>query len=93
MSGLINTGIDYQNRALSGFVRESAEQKEIDSANKELAASRKAQKKTMGVQGAIAGGMVASAMGAELGGEIGSIGGPLGIVAGMGLGYLFSQLF
>ncbi|MFA6509929.1 MAG: hypothetical protein WCV62_05690 [Candidatus Peribacteraceae bacterium] len=89
MSGLINTGIDYQNRALSGFVRESAEQNEIDSANKELDSARKAQKTQMAVTGTTSGAMV----GAYVGAEYGSVGGPWGAVIGAGLGYLFSQLF
>lgn len=65
MAGLLNVGADYQNRALSGFIRASAEQQEIDTANKELAASRKAQKSQMAVQGAVLGGFL-------LGGPVGA---------------------
>lgn len=89
MAGLINTGTDYKNRALSGFVRTSAEQEEIDTANEGLRSARKAQKATMSAQGVVVGGMAGSYLGAQ----IGAIGGPAGMVIGAGLGYLFSQLF
>ena len=100
MAGLINVGTDYKNRALAGFVRTSAEQEEIDTANEQLRSARKAQKATMGAQGAMVGGTLgylgatsATMAGTELGASLGAWAGPIGIVAGAGLGYLFSQLF
>jgi hypothetical protein len=100
MAGLINVGADYSNRALSGFIRESAEQSEIDTANNELSASRKAQKTAMGVQGSMLGGVggylaatSATAGATELGASLGAWAGPVGAIAGAGLGFLFSQLF
>lgn len=43
MSGLIQTGTQYQNTAISGLVRESAEQQKIDIANQQLNAQAKMQ--------------------------------------------------
>lgn len=43
MPGLIGVGEDYKNKALSGFVRESAEQQKINQANKETEAAEKQQ--------------------------------------------------
>lgn len=51
MSGLIATGEQYKDKALSGFIRESAEEQKIDEAN----ADREAQKQTQTV------GMISSA--------------------------------
>ena len=41
MSGLIQTGTQYQNTAISGLVRESADQQKIDIANQQLNAQAK----------------------------------------------------
>jgi hypothetical protein len=89
MAGLIGTGLDYQRNALGGFVRESAEQQQIDEANTRLKAERRAQKATMGAEGAVIGGLG----GWYAGASIGAIGGPAGMLIGAGVGYLFSQLF
>jgi len=51
MSGLIQTGEDYKSKALSGFIRQSADEQKIDEEN----ADREAQKETQTV------GMVSSA--------------------------------
>jgi hypothetical protein len=99
MAGVISTGINYKNQALSGFVRESAEQQQIDQANSELKANKKVQdvqQKTEGTMvGATVGYMASSALlsGTALGTELGSWAGPIGMVVGAGLGYLFSDLF
>ncbi len=96
MPGLIDVGTDYKNRALSGFVRESEEQKQIDITNEELDARRRAQSAQLGAQGAIFGGIGGYMLaGTEMvkGMELGSIAGPLGIVIGAGAGFLFSRLF
>jgi hypothetical protein len=55
--GIITTGLDYENKALSGFVRASSDQEQIDMANKKLKAERKAQQATLGAEGAVVGGM------------------------------------
>jgi hypothetical protein len=47
MSGLIATGEDYQSKAMSGFIRESAEEQKIDEENKNLAAQQ--QQQTIGM--------------------------------------------
>lgn len=47
MSGLIQTGVNYESNALSGFVRESAQQKEIDDANRQIQAQKKMQENQM----------------------------------------------
>ncbi len=41
--GLIGTGLGYQNNAISGFIRESAEQQDIDIENQKLKAEKKMQ--------------------------------------------------
>ena len=43
MGGLIGTGISYENSALSGMVRESQEQQQIDMANKQMHQQEDAQ--------------------------------------------------
>jgi hypothetical protein len=86
MAGLINTGIGYKNRALSGMVRQSAEEKRIEEANKELDAAEKNQTATMTISGAASGAMIGAQMG-------GASYGPAGAVAGAALGFLFSRLF
>ncbi len=48
MSGLIQTGTQYQNTAISGLVRESADQQKIDIANQQLNAQAKMQDIQMG---------------------------------------------
>lgn len=88
MAGLINTGSDYAGRALSGFVRESAEQQEIDATNEQLKSARKAQKTSTTVSATTSGAMIGGYAAAGT-----SVGGPAGAVIGAGLGYLFSQLF
>jgi uncharacterized membrane protein len=82
MAGMLNIGTDYKNRAISGFVRQSAQQSEIDRANDQLDAAEKAQSASMGSQGAAAGGTLGF-----------MVGGIPGMVAGAGLGFLFSRLF
>ena len=47
MSGLIQTGEDYKNKALSGFIRQSAEQQRIDQSNADREAQQKAQTVSM----------------------------------------------
>lgn len=89
MAGLISTGLEYQNKALSGFVRESAQQNEIDATNRQLEDAKKAQEATQTSMLTVAGGMG----GAYLGAQIGAIGGPWGMVAGAAIGFLFSKLF
>lgn len=43
MSGLIATGEAYKDKALSGFIRQSAEQQKIDEENANLEAQQKQQ--------------------------------------------------
>jgi len=43
MAGMIGVGEGYKNQALSGFIRESAEQQKIDQANKDLEAQHNEQ--------------------------------------------------
>ena len=43
MAGLIGVGEDYKNKALSGFIRESADEQKINQANKDLAAQQQLQ--------------------------------------------------
>ena len=96
MAGLIDTGTDYKNRALSGFIRESADQEKIDVANDELSAQRKIQKAKTSAEGAMIGGLGGYMLGTSswaAGAELGAAGGPLGVVIGAGLGFMFSQLF
>jgi hypothetical protein len=52
MNGLIGTGQDYKSKAMSGMIRESAEQQKIDEENKNLAAQQQAQTTTEVVSGA-----------------------------------------
>jgi hypothetical protein len=64
MAGLIDTGEMYKNNALSGFVRESAEQQKIDQENKELDAQQQQQTTrnvTSGVSAAISIGLLIAA--------------------------------
>ena len=66
MAGLINTGLGYQNSAMSGFIRESSEEAQRDKENKQLALAQKNQNLTMLSQAAGIGASVYS--GANLGG-------------------------
>ncbi len=50
MSGLIQTGTQYQNTAISGLVRQSADQQKIDIANQQLNAQAKMQDIQMGTE-------------------------------------------
>lgn len=59
MAGLIDVGVGYKNAALSGFVRESAIQQQIDQANAQLAAQRSIQGTQMGTELGILGGSAA----------------------------------
>lgn len=43
MASVISTGLGYQQSALSGMIRESAEQQKIDAFNKQSEAQSKAQ--------------------------------------------------
>lgn len=53
--GLIGTGLSYENNALQGMIRESAEQQQIDEANRQIKAQKSMQKKqTIGQLGGIA---------------------------------------
>ena len=38
MAGIIGTGLSYQQNAMSGMIRESAEQQKIDEANNQIKA-------------------------------------------------------
>lgn len=89
MSGLINTGTNYRNNALSGFVRNAAMQREIDQANDTLDAQAKAQR----TQNTVTSTALGAGAGWLIGAKIGSVGGPLGAAIGAGAGFLFSQLF
>jgi hypothetical protein len=89
MGGMISTGTEYKNQALSGFIRESAQEEEMDRANKEHEANKKVQKVQQQTTTAMAGATVGWMVGAEMG----TWGGPIGMVVGAGLGYLFSSLF
>ena len=89
MAGLVGTGLDYQNRALSGFIRKSAQDEEIDQANKELEERRSSAKKSNTATMTVAGGMAGAELGAMYGGEGG---GPYGAAAGAVIGYLFGNM-
>lgn len=51
MNGLISTGEDYKNKALSGFIRESADEQKRSQANKDLAARQREQTISMAASG------------------------------------------
>lgn len=56
MPGLIDVGLDYKNKAMSGFIRQSADQQKINEANKEIEAADQQQRiknTTQGVSAAI----------------------------------------
>lgn len=44
MAGLISVGQDYSNKALSGFVRQTADQQKINEANREMEEADKQQR-------------------------------------------------
>ncbi len=82
MAGLIQTGIQYRSRALEGFVRQSAQQQQIEQANEEMKAQQSAQKS------AITGSLVGT------GAMIGTYVYPgIGTVIGAAAGFLLSRLF
>ena len=68
MAGLINTGLGYQNSAMSGFIRESADEAKRDQENKRLALAQKNQNMSMMSQGAGIGASIYS--GTNLGGGV-----------------------
>ncbi len=43
MGGIIGTGLSEESNAISGFVRSSAEQQQVDQANQQEADAKKAQ--------------------------------------------------
>ncbi len=56
MAGLISTGEDYKNKAVQGFVRESADMQRINEANQEMEEATKQQhirNTTLGISAAI----------------------------------------
>lgn len=55
MAGMINTGQNYGQKALSGFIRQSAQQAQTDLANEQLKAAEEAQGQQMAVQGGVVG--------------------------------------
>jgi hypothetical protein len=81
MAGVINTGIGYRDRALSGFVRQAEQEQEINRANRELTARESSQRKSNQASMAIAGGMAGYAYG-----------GGYGAAAGSTIGFLFGSL-
>jgi len=97
MAGIVQTGISYQNRALSGFVRDSEQQQEIARANEEISARERSSKKsnqaTMLAVGGL-GGYVAGGASAAMAAQFGTAwAGPVGMVAGAAIGYIFGSLF
>ena len=58
MGGIIGTGLGEQSNAISGFVRESAQQQQVDMANKQAADAEKAANTQMAVSGAMAVAMI-----------------------------------
>jgi len=88
MAGVIQSGQDYQNRALSGFIRHSAQEEEIARANRELEAREGAQKKSNQASMTAAGATAGWAVGASYG----SVGGPYGAAAGAVIGFIFGSL-
>ena len=52
MSGLLSTGEAYKNKALSGFIRESADEQRINQMNKDLEAQKRQQTIGMATAGA-----------------------------------------
>ena len=47
MGGIIGTGLSEESNAISGFVRSSAEQQQVDQANQQEADAKKAQEMQM----------------------------------------------
>ena len=81
-TGLLNTGLVYKSRALSGFMDTAKEESRIDEENKQLKAQAKAQKITT----------IGSSVGtgAAIGSEI--LPG-WGTLIGAGIGFIFGELF
>ena len=92
MAGLLNTGTEYKNKALSGMIRESVLQTEVDKENENLKTQKANQQKTMIAQGAGLGAVVGMSS-AAMGAEYGAMAGPYGAIAGAAAGWLFSELF
>uniref|UniRef100_A0A6M3ID96 Bacteriocin n=1 Tax=viral metagenome TaxID=1070528 RepID=A0A6M3ID96_9ZZZZ len=90
MAGLISTGTGYRNQALSGFIRQSAEEAAINKTNEQLKQAKKQQQMSMATSGAAAGAML-GAMGAAKGGA--TVGGLWGAGIGLVAGFLLSELF
>ncbi|PKN36608.1 MAG: hypothetical protein CVU62_13905 [Deltaproteobacteria bacterium HGW-Deltaproteobacteria-2] len=51
MEGLLSTGEAYKNKALSGFIRESADEQRINQQNKDLAAQEQNQTVSLAASG------------------------------------------
>ena len=68
MAGLINTGLGYQNSAMSGFMRQSSDEAKRDQENRHLASAGKNQNLTMLSQAAGIGTAIYS--GTNLGGGV-----------------------
>jgi hypothetical protein len=65
MAGLISVGESYKDKAMSGFIRESAEQQKIDQANRDLEAQEDQQTMSMvttGISSAVAIGLMIAAL-------------------------------
>lgn len=86
--GVVQSGMDYQNRALSGMIRYSAQEEEIRRANEELKTRESAQKKSNQASMTAAGATAGWAVGASYG----SVGGPYGAAAGAVIGFIFGSL-
>jgi len=79
MGGLIGTGLSYQDNAMGGFIRESAEQQQIDQANETLQFQKEEQDAQLKMQ--------EDASNKQLWGTVGGMG------AGRGAAYLMMALF
>jgi hypothetical protein len=88
MRGLIGTGENYRTQALSGFVRQSAGQAEIEQANQQMESQRKMQQAQMTGTMAGAGAVIGAYAGAGT-----AVSGPGGALIGLGVGFLLSRLF
>ena len=82
MAGLIGTGIDYRNKALSSIMDQASLEQDVRMQNEQWDAQGKAQKSKIGGE--------LSSLG-MIGGY--AAGGPAGAAGGGGLGFLFSKLF
>jgi uncharacterized membrane protein len=90
MAGVINAGINYGNKALSGLIRDEAMQAELDKANSDRETAEKAQKANMKATMTATGAMVGAYAGAETGL---AAGGPYGALAGAAIGFLLGNLY